>query len=73
MNNKRYLVWWSDSAQLDLESIIDYISVESKANAINIFKKIKENCIKLEQFPNVGRVPPELKEINIDSYRELLG
>jgi toxin ParE1/3/4 len=72
MNQKTYHIWWSESAQSDLESIIDFISVESKANAISVFKQIKESCIKLERFPNIGRVPTELKEINIESYRELV-
>ena len=28
--------------------------------------------MKLELFPNAGRIPPELKAHNIDSYRELI-
>lgn len=72
MTTRSYPVWWSQSAQNDLESIVDFISLHSKANASALFNQIKDHCLKLERFPWVGRVPPELKEINIDSYREII-
>jgi plasmid stabilization system protein ParE len=72
MKKQRYQVCWSESAQFDLEMIIDYIAAENMANARNIFTKIKESCTKLESFPDIGRIPIELNEINIDSYHEMI-
>ncbi len=72
MKNKRYQVYWSESAQFDLGMIIDYIAADSFANAKKIFATIKVSCLKLESFPDIGRIPIELNEINIDSYREIV-
>lgn len=72
MKLKRYPVYWSESAQFDLESIIDYIAAESIANARRVFAQIKEGCIKLERFPEIGKIPMELRDVNIDSYREII-
>jgi len=65
-------IFWSLPAQEDLESIIEYITIDSKENARALYEEIKKNCIKLEMFPETGRVPPELKAHNIESYRELI-
>ena len=72
MKKKHYQVYWSESAQFDLETIIDYIAAESMNNARKVFGQIKESCTKLESFPEIGKVPVELSEISIDSYREII-
>lgn len=69
---KKYSVSWSESAQFDLESILDYIAVENEANAKKVFEDIKEHCLKIESFPKIGRIPLELKSINIETYREIV-
>lgn len=72
MNKKTYSVLWSESAQFDLESIIDYIADESKVNAKKVFEDIKVHCLKFEDFPKIGKIPPELKNISIETYREIV-
>jgi len=72
MFSREYKVYWSKIAQDDLVEIIEYISHDSIDNAEVIFKKIKQQAIKLEKFPERGRVVPELDFHNINNYRELI-
>jgi len=69
---KRFEVEWAQSASKDLENIIDYISQDNVDTAITIFEKIKSKCNTLNQFPDRGRIVPELKAYGILSYRELI-
>ena len=69
---KRFGVEWAQPARKDLENIIDYISQDNVDTAITIFEKIKSKCNTLNQFPDRGRIVPELKEHGILSYRELI-
>ena len=69
---KRFGVEWAQPASKDLENIIDYISQDNIDTAITIFEKIKSKCNTLNQFPDKGRIVPELKAYGILSYRELI-
>lgn len=69
---KRFGVEWAQPASKDLENIIDYISQDNVDTAITIFEKIKSKCSTLNQFPDRGRIVPELKAYGILSYRELI-
>jgi len=69
---KRFEVEWAQPASKDLENIIDYISQDNVDTAITIFEKIKSKCNTLNQFPDRGRIVPELKAYGILSYRELI-
>jgi addiction module RelE/StbE family toxin len=69
---KRFGVEWAQPARKDLENIIDYISQDNVDIAITIFEKIKSKCNTLNQFPDRGRIVPELKTYGILSYRELI-
>ncbi len=69
---KRFGVEWAQPARKDLENIIDYISQDNVDIAITIFEKIKSKCYTLNQFPDRGRIVPELKAYGILSYRELI-
>lgn len=69
---KRFGVEWAQPASKDLENIIDYISQDNVDTAITIFGKIKSKCNTLNQFPDRGRIVPELKAYGILSYRELI-
>jgi plasmid stabilization system protein ParE len=68
----RYNVLWTESAQSDLISIIEYISINNPLNAKEIFLKFKSSASKLYFFPKRGRIVPELKEQGITIYRELV-
>ena len=71
MPSKKFLVVWSESAALDLKSIIAFIAVYSVQNARETFAKIKKECLLLESFPDLGKVPVELEALQIGGYREL--
>ncbi len=68
----KYDVFWTQTAQEDLITIIDYISADSIDNALNIFNNIKKQTSKLNKFPARGRIVPELKYQNINKYREII-
>ena len=69
---KDYKVYWTKSAKQDLREIIDYISINSKENALNILNLIAEKTSELKKMPFRCRILPELKELNIETYRELI-
>jgi plasmid stabilization system protein ParE len=71
MTNK-YKVFWARSAEDDLISIIEFIHSENPIAAKNNLKKIKTKVSNLNNFPNRGRVVPELKSEGILQYRELI-
>ena len=72
MAAKKFTVYWTASARIDLIEIIDYIFEDNPDNAETIFQKIKDYSIKLAGFPERGRIVPELKFHNIETYRELI-
>lgn len=69
---KKYDVIWSKSAEFDLETIIEYLKLDSQDMAKNIFFEIKQECKKLENFPKSKRVVTELQQIGILKYREII-
>ena len=62
---------WSESAALDLKSIVLFIAQNSVQNAREAFAKIKKECLLLEKFPDLGKIPAELEDLQIGGYREL--
>jgi len=69
---RTYTVTWTDNAQYDLELIIEYIKIESVAVAKEIFFAIKNECDQLYYMPTRKRIVPELQQIGIIQYREVL-
>ncbi|CAA6828329.1 MAG: Death on curing protein, Doc toxin [uncultured Sulfurovum sp.] len=69
---KKYEVIWTKSAQFDLESIIEYIKTDSLNIAKKIFFEIKKECNDLYFFPERKRIVPELQQIGILKYREVI-
>ncbi len=68
------MVSWSLPARNDLKHIHDYIADDSKFYAKKNSRDILEKTEKLNEFPNVGRVvpeigDPEIREVFIYSYR----
>lgn len=63
------MVKWSKPAKLDLKQIRDYIARDSKFYAQKVTTEIVEKSEKLNAFPNVGRIVPEIGDPNV---RELL-
>ena len=68
----KYKVVWANVAESDLKDIIDYISIDSPQNALNLLKKIKQKASELYALPERGRIVPELKDQGILQYREIV-
>jgi toxin ParE1/3/4 len=70
--NQIYEIIWARVAENDLNEIIDYIAMDSPANALKIFKKIKNKASSLYTMPERCRIVPELKDQGVMQYRELI-
>lgn len=72
MNKGTYQVFWTQTAQQDLRTIITYIAADSKTHARKIYSIIKQKAGNLQQMPLQGRIVPELSYYGILTYRELI-
>jgi len=70
--SKTYKINWANVAENDLIEIIEYISIESPADALKILQKIKKMASSLHSLPERGRVVPELQDQGILIYREIV-
>jgi toxin ParE1/3/4 len=70
--NSMYEIIWSNVAENDLINIIEYISVDSPQNALEILEKIRQKTSSLYTLPERGRIVPELQGQGIFQYRELV-
>ena len=70
--NQIYEIIWARVAENDLYEIIDYIAMDSPANALEIFKKIKNKASSLYTMPERCRIVTELKDQGVMQYRELI-
>lgn len=59
------MVIWSIPAKQDLKKIYDYIAKDSKYYAEKVSQNILEKSEKLNEFPKIGRIVPEIGEVNI--------
>jgi len=69
---KQFEVLWTRNAEFDLELIIEYIKTDSLNIAKEIFFEIKKECNDLYSFPERKRIVPELQQIGILKYREII-
>ncbi len=69
---QKYSVKWTQNAQFDLDSIIEHIHQDSPTTAKNIFVTIKQNAKNLKTLPLRHRIAPELQELGIARYREII-
>ena len=65
-------VFWTSGAIQDLNDIVEYIAKDRLLASIDIYYKIKETCSNLKNFQEHGRVVPEMKDLGINRYRELV-
>ena len=63
-----YRVRWSPRAADDLESIAQYVSLDSPAYAKAVVKTICDITRKFSQFPFAGRIVPEFNDENIREW-----
>ena len=69
---KEFRVIWTEQAKTDLEEILLYIARESAEIAARKYEELKIAASRLKDFPQTGRIIPELEEQNITTYRELV-
>lgn len=67
-----FRVIWTKTAEDDLDSIVDFIADDCVDTALAVFNRIHERAATLYNFPNKGRVVPELHQHGIVQYRELI-
>jgi plasmid stabilization system protein ParE len=70
--SKTYKINWANVAENDLIEIIEYISIDRPADALEILQKIKKMASSLYSLPERGRVVPELQDQGILIYREIV-
>ena len=53
---------WTEPALSDLNVIAEYIALDKPSAAINLVQKVFSSTDQLEEFPKLGRKPPEFKK-----------
>jgi len=67
-----YRVFWTETARRDLIAIIEFIAADNPATALGVLERIQARAAALVACPERGRVVPELRDIGVTHYRELL-
>jgi toxin ParE1/3/4 len=60
---------WTEPALSDLNEIAEYIALDKPNAAHSLVEQVFSSVDRLEQFPELGRTPPELK---LSKYREII-
>ncbi|MBM3712197.1 MAG: type II toxin-antitoxin system RelE/ParE family toxin [Actinobacteria bacterium] len=70
--NVKFKVNIVSSAEEDLFEIYQYVFFnDSEERAENLYSKLYEKCLSLQEYPNRGHVPPELSLLSIDDFLEI--
>jgi toxin ParE1/3/4 len=69
---QKYRVQWTQPAGQDLESIVEFIARDNIAYALQVLRKIQGAAATLERMPERGRIVPELAEVGMRLYHEIL-
>ena len=68
-----YGVKWAPVALRDLEEMLDYIASQDSPNAAErVASKIGARVRSLRTLPRRCRIVPELKQVGVQEYRELV-
>lgn len=62
-------VVWTEPALQELDAIAEYIALDNPAAASHLVQEVFDKTGRLEDFPQSGRIPPELPG---SVYRELV-
>ena len=69
---KKYKIVFSRYAEIDLIEILDYYQEMNPIYTRKILDRIEQRVEELKEFPERGRIVPELERQNIMNYRELI-
>ena len=68
----RYKVNFISDAEYDLFEIYKYVYINDSENkAEKLYESLHNKCLTLEKFPKRGRIPPELKLLEIEDFLEI--
>ncbi|MGH8605345.1 MAG: type II toxin-antitoxin system RelE/ParE family toxin [Gammaproteobacteria bacterium] len=67
-----YQVLWTETARTDLKEIVRFIAHDSVENALEVLSRLEHAAQKLGHMPERGRYVPELRHINVLTYREIV-
>jgi toxin ParE1/3/4 len=68
----KYKVQIDPQAKQDLKEIFIYVAVnDSFDSADKLLAALEKACYKLEEFPQRGHIPPEIKPTGIKRYLEI--
>ena len=68
----RYKVQIPGSVIYDIQGIVDYIAEDNAAIALEILDRLESRVNSLKEYPERGRVVPELLNQNIIEYHEII-
>jgi toxin ParE1/3/4 len=71
MSARRYSVVWTAVALADVERLAAYVVDESPGRADAILERVISRAESLGRLPERGRMPPELRSIGDQTWREL--
>ncbi len=60
---------WTEPALFDLNEIAEYIALDKDEAARGLVNQVFKSVGQLEQFPELGRKPPELQDF---TYQEII-
>ncbi len=69
---RRYKVIWTEAAVRDLEEIARHIARDSPGNARRVMRRLHDRAEKLRDLPERGRIVPELLDLGLRAWRELV-
>ena len=71
--SETYELVWAPNAIRDVDEILDYVAVtRGPAAAERLYLKLVPRINSLSQFPKRARVVPELRQVGVREYRELI-
>ena len=69
---KQYEVVLSQLAEIDINEIVSYYLQKNRDVALELYKRIKNRILELNNLPNKGRIVPEVDKNGIHQFRELI-
>ena len=69
---KKYEVLIDPQAKLDLKEIFIYVTAnDTISSADKLLESLEKTCYKLEEYPERGHIPLELRQTGIKRYLEI--
>lgn len=72
MSSSALRVEWAEPAVADLVALVRFIARDAPVNARKVLDRLRQKAASLDTTPLRGRIVPELEELGLQEYRELL-